>query len=120
MGSGQPSWGWCFLGIFAAAVANCAMMLTAALCSLGWLISGRTLQCRGCSLGAVATLGAASVLCEIHSEVHLDDSTRLYAQESPVGVIVMLSKAVFFCWIIKEMRASLQAEWLGRLRNFYK
>lgn len=117
---GVGYWGWCLAGIIASSFANCAMLLIAALSGLGWLISGRPLQCRRRLFGAVGFLGIASTLCEIHSEVYLDESTRLYAQESPVGLLVMLSKALLFCWVIKEMRASLREEWLERLRNFYK
>eukprot|EP00928_Gymnodinium_smaydae_P038569 TRINITY_DN26581_c0_g1_i1.p1 TRINITY_DN26581_c0_g1~~TRINITY_DN26581_c0_g1_i1.p1 ORF type:complete len:447 (+),score=78.97 TRINITY_DN26581_c0_g1_i1:37-1377(+) len=109
-------------GIVLVAVANCMMFVIAALAAMGWAISDqdKDMQFRWQLIAGVIALGVAGALCELRGEFAVDKSTKLFAQTSLAGLLVIILKGLLFAWVYYRMRCSLNEEWQTRQRNFYK
>jgi hypothetical protein len=99
-----------FLGVLAGIVANCTMFLIAILSSIGWAITMFQLEGRRTFLAAVSFVGCLSAVAELHAEIMLDESTKLYAYQSAPGMLAMMLKVFMFCWFAFQIRQTYQAE----------
>mmetsp|Transcript_120853 Transcript_120853/g.341711 ORF Transcript_120853/g.341711 Transcript_120853/m.341711 type:complete len:441 (-) Transcript_120853:264-1586(-) len=109
-----------FLGIVAGIAANCTIFLIAMLSSVGWAISRRVLPRRRCFLGCISAVGGLSAICELHAEVALVQSTRLYAYQSSPGVLALILKVFMFCWFAYQTSTTYEEEALDKNRRFYR
>lgn len=109
-----------FLGVLAAIVANCTVFLIALLSSVGWAITTHTLPGRRLFLGAITIVGGLSALCELRSEVTMDESTRLYSYQSPPGVLALMMKIFMFCWFAYQIKITYEEEIEDKIRRYYK
>lgn len=109
-----------FLGFLAAIVANCTIFLIAILSSVGWAVSCTVLPYRRLILGAVTAIGAMSAFCELHAEVTLDHSTKLYGYQSTPGVLALLFKLLMFFWFAFQIKMTYDEEPDEKHRRFYK
>mmetsp|Transcript_53507 Transcript_53507/g.115625 ORF Transcript_53507/g.115625 Transcript_53507/m.115625 type:complete len:436 (+) Transcript_53507:91-1398(+) len=109
-----------FLGMLAAITANCTVFLIAILASMGWAISRTKLPNRRACLGAIAFVGALSAFCELHAEVAIDESSRLYSYQSAPGVMALMMKIFMFCWFGFQIKIAYEEEKDPRRQRFYK
>mmetsp|Transcript_42620 Transcript_42620/g.120579 ORF Transcript_42620/g.120579 Transcript_42620/m.120579 type:complete len:481 (-) Transcript_42620:196-1638(-) len=108
-------------GIVSGAVSNCTMLIIVALSSIGWAISCKAVTfSRRCIFAAVFTVAVGSVYCEIRSQVALDVSTRLYAYESTVGVLILMMKVLIFSWALYQIRSTYKGEWEEKNLKFFR
>lgn len=99
-----------FLGILAGIVANCTVFLIAMMSSSGWAVTSYSLKDQRCFVGAVVLVGGIGAFTELHSEVNLDVSTRLYSYQSPAGLVALMAKVFMFCWFAYQIAATYRDE----------
>lgn len=109
-----------FLGVLASIVANCTIFLIAILSSVGWAISTPVLPNRRGFLGLVALVGGLNAFCELHAEIYLDQSTRLYSYQSSPGMLSLIMRVFMFCWFAFQIMNTHELEAQIALRHFYK
>lgn len=109
-----------FLGIVAGLISNCTMYLLAILASCGWAISGFELPSRRCFLGLVTCVGGVHLMCELYSELLVDQSTQLYSYQGSGGVFSLMLKIFMFCWFAFQVKVSYEEELEEKRRRFYK
>jgi len=108
-----------FLGVLGSIVAHCTVFLVAILASVGWSITTHCLPYRRYFFSAVAAVGFLAAVCELHSELRLDQSTKLYSYESPAGMLVLILKVLMFCWFGYHMKMTYEDETDHRRKLFY-
>lgn len=109
-----------FIGVCAGIVANCTMYLLAILASCGWAISRAELPNRQCFLSLVSIIGFLHLLCELHAEMMVDQSTQIYAYSGLGGVFTLMLKVFMFCWFAFQTKSSYKEECVEKRRVFYK
>lgn len=109
-----------FLGAFGAVAANCTVFLVAILASRGWAITASALPHRRAFFMLVALAGSAHALCELHAELTVDQSARMFAYSGSGGLLALALKLLIFAWFALQARASHKEERHEARRRFYK
>jgi len=109
-----------FLGVLAGIVANSTVFLIAIMSSVGWAVTTYSLQDHRYFLGSIVLVGGFSALVELHSEVYLDQETRLYSYQSPAGLVALMAKVLMFCWFAYQMVHTYREEGQEKPRRYYK
>lgn len=109
-----------FLGVLAGIVANSTVFLISIMSSVGWAVTTYSLQDHRFFLGSIVLVGGFSAVVELHSDLYMEQETRLYSYQSPAGLIALMAKVLMFCWFSYQMVHTYTIEEQEKPRRYYK
>mmetsp|Transcript_95495 Transcript_95495/g.275730 ORF Transcript_95495/g.275730 Transcript_95495/m.275730 type:complete len:453 (+) Transcript_95495:58-1416(+) len=109
-----------FLGVVSGIVANCTIYVIAMFAGCGWAITTVVLPHRRTFLAAVTMLGCMHALAELHAQLTVDQSAKMFAYSGVGGMLALSLKMLMFFWFRSKVRISCQQEICDHRRRFYE